>query len=213
MLAYSAQDLILEPFAGVSFGYTPGESTQLSGTQNAGVLLGMILVGAAGSAKVAGRWGSMRVWSIAGCIASAVSLLGLSIAAFHAPQWPLAASVFALGVSNGAFAVAAIGSMMALAGVGRARREGVRMGVWGAAQAVAFGLGGLLGTVAIDVARLLFESHASAYAAVFSGEGLLFLAAGVLAANVNYARPANPRVRAPLAQRFAMSPNAGGDGP
>jgi MFS transporter, BCD family, chlorophyll transporter len=210
MLAYSAQDLILEPFAGSLFGYTPGQSTQLSGTQNAGVLLGMILVGLAGSATVAGRWGSMRVWSIAGCVASAASLLGLSIAAFHAPHWPLAASVFALGLSNGAFAVAAIGSMMALAGVGRTQREGVRMGVWGAAQAVAFGLGGFLGTVAIDVARVLLESPGSAYAAVFAGEGLLFLAAGVLAAHINYASSANRGVRVPIFQRFA-TPNAGGD--
>jgi len=213
MLAYSAQDLILEPFAGTLFGYTPGQSTQLSGTQNAGVLLGMIFVGFAGSSTIAGRWGSMRVWSIAGCIASAVSLLGLSIAAFHAPQWPLAASVFALGVSNGTFAVAAIGSMMTLAGVGRAQREGVRMGVWGAAQAVAFGLGGFLGTVAIDIARVLFASVGSAYAAVFAGEGLLFLAAGVLAANIDYTKYAHRKVRAPLLQRFALSPNAGGDRP
>ena len=29
MLAYSAQDLILEPFAGLVFGLTPGESTKL----------------------------------------------------------------------------------------------------------------------------------------------------------------------------------------
>merc|ERR1711991_1248166 len=41
MLAYSAQDLILEPFAGLVFGRTPGESTQLAGVQHGGVLLGM----------------------------------------------------------------------------------------------------------------------------------------------------------------------------
>jgi BCD family chlorophyll transporter-like MFS transporter len=34
MLAYSAQDLILEPFAGLVFGRTPGESTQLAGIQH-----------------------------------------------------------------------------------------------------------------------------------------------------------------------------------
>jgi MFS transporter, BCD family, chlorophyll transporter len=47
MLAYSAQDLILEPFAGLIFNFSPGQSTSLSGTQNTGVLLGMLLVGAA----------------------------------------------------------------------------------------------------------------------------------------------------------------------
>ena len=45
MLAYSAQDLILEPFAGAVFAYTPGESTKLAGVQHGGVFLGMLLVG------------------------------------------------------------------------------------------------------------------------------------------------------------------------
>ena len=40
MLAYSAQDLILEPFAGSVYGFTPGEFTELSGLQHAGVLAG-----------------------------------------------------------------------------------------------------------------------------------------------------------------------------
>ena len=55
MLAYSAQDLILEPFAGHVFGLTPGESTRLSGVQNAGVLLGMVLVGVLGALRGALR--------------------------------------------------------------------------------------------------------------------------------------------------------------
>ena len=36
MLAYSFQDLILEPFAGLVFGMTPGESTQLAGPSMGG---------------------------------------------------------------------------------------------------------------------------------------------------------------------------------
>lgn len=144
----------------------------------------MIIVGIAGSSSFAGRFVSMRLWVIGGCLASAASLSGLALAAFHAPAWPLPAAVFTLGLSNGVFAVAAIGSMMALAGVGREQREGVRMGVWGAAQAVAFGLGGFLGTVAVDVARRLLDSPGAAYAWVFGAEGLLFLAAGWLALNL-----------------------------
>ena len=42
MFAYSAQDLILEPFAGIAFGMTPGESTKLSGMHHGGVLIGMV---------------------------------------------------------------------------------------------------------------------------------------------------------------------------
>jgi BCD family chlorophyll transporter-like MFS transporter len=85
----------------------------------------------------------------------------------------------ALGFFNGMFAVAAIGSMMALAG--GTGREGARMGLWGAAQAVAFGLGGLLGAGAADLARAVLGEPASAYALVFTVEALLFVVAAALA--------------------------------
>lgn len=185
MLAYSAQDLILEPFAGTVFGYTPGESTKLAGLQHAGVLIGMILVGTAVSG-IGGRWlGSTTAWAIGGCFASAVALASLAVAGFVGPGWPLRTSVVALGIANGVFAVAAIGSMMGMVASGHRSREGVRMGLWGAAQAIAFGLGGFLGTVAADTARLIFGSPAIAYASVFAGEALLFVVSAVLAARIN----------------------------
>jgi BCD family chlorophyll transporter-like MFS transporter len=187
MLAYSAQDLILEPFAGLVFGFTPGESTRLSGVQHGGVLAGMVLVAVAASV-IGGPWlGSLRMWTIGGCLASAAALLGLAVAGFVGPGWPLRASVFALGLANGAFAVAAIGSMMGLAGAGRASREGVRMGMWGAAQAIAFAMGGFGGTVAVDFARQLFAGPGVAYATVFAGQAVLFLISAVLAARVGRA--------------------------
>jgi BCD family chlorophyll transporter-like MFS transporter len=191
MLAYSAQDLILEPFAGTVFGYAPGASTQLSGVQHGGVLLGMVIVALAGSGAISrllgrggARLGSLKVWSVGGCLASALALLGLVMAGLTGPGWPLATTVFLLGAANGAFSIAAIGSMMQLAGEGRERREGVRMGLWGAAQAVAFGLGGLVGTAASDLARWLIASPGSAYAAVFFFEALLFLVSAWLASRI-----------------------------
>ena len=183
MLAYSAQDLILEPFAGLVFAFTPGESTQLSGVQHGGVLLGMIAVALAGSLG-RGRFGSLRTWTIGGCLASAVMLGCLAIAGFVGPTWPLRPTVFGLGMANGAFAVAAIGSMMGLAGRGREAREGVRMGLWGAAQAIAFGLGGFSGTVAVDVARHLMGAPDVAYGTVFAGQAVLFVISAGLAAGV-----------------------------
>ncbi len=123
MLAYSAQDLILEPFAGAVFGLTPGESTKLSGVQNGGVLAGMVLVALAGSRLGGGRFGSRRAWVIGGCVASAAALFTLSAASLVGPSWPLRLSVFALGLANGAYAIAAIGAMMTLAGSGREARE------------------------------------------------------------------------------------------
>jgi BCD family chlorophyll transporter-like MFS transporter len=196
MLAYSAQDLILEPFAGTVFGMTPGESTKLAGVQHGGVLLGMLTVAFTGTLFKRARAGVLRAWTIGGCGASAVALFGIAFGGFAAPHWPLTTTVFALGVANGAFAVAAIGSMMALAGEGRARREGLRMGLWGAAQAIAFGLGGFLGTVAIDVTREFVATPATAYAIVFGGEAVLFIVAAFLASTIRH--PSSATARAPM---------------
>ncbi len=184
MLAYSAQDLILEPFAGLIYGLSPGESTKLSGVQNGGVLLGMIATAIIGTAVGKSRARFMRRWTIAGCLASAAALAALSMGAAVGPSWPLKPSVFALGLANGAFAVAAIGSMMTLASAGAASREGTRMGLWGAAQALAFGLGGFLGAAAIDATRTILGDVSAAFAFVFAAEGAAFLLAAFLAARV-----------------------------
>jgi BCD family chlorophyll transporter-like MFS transporter len=180
MLAYSAQELLLEPFAGLVFGYTLGESAQLAGLWHSAVLIGMISVGVACSG--ARRFGSLRAWTIGGCCASAAALLSLAGADVIGPAWPVRASVAALGLANGIFAVAAIGSMMELAHHGAPGSAGVRMGLWGAAQAVAFALGGVLGTFIIDAIRYFFGSPVAAFAVVFGVEALLFLAAARFAA-------------------------------
>ena len=101
MLAYSAQDLVLEPFAGLVFAYTPGQSTALSGLQNSGVLLGMLLVGFAATLWGSNRSETLRRWTVSGCIASAVALTSLVAAALVGAGWPLKASVFMLGFTNG----------------------------------------------------------------------------------------------------------------
>jgi BCD family chlorophyll transporter-like MFS transporter len=217
MLAYSAQDLILEPFAGTVFGYTPGASTQLSGVQHGGVLAGMLLVAFSGALAarfpthpVLGRIGSLRGWTIGGCIASALALFGLTLAGLHGEGAPLKATVFALGLANGAFSIGAIGSMMRLAGEGRQAREGVRMGLWGAAQAVAFGIGGLVGTGASDLARWLIATPGSAYAAVFALEGLLFLLSAALAWRISAPAASSPSRLSPFSNAgdaFVVGPN------
>lgn len=213
MLAYSAQDLILEPFAGTVFGFSPGASTQLSGVQHGGVLGGMILVALAGAAGA--RWqthpvwryaGSLRGWTVGGCLASALALYGLTVAGLGNPDWPLTLNVFLLGVANGAFSIGAIGSMMRLANEGRESREGIRMGLWGAAQAIAFGLGGLIGTGASDLARALVDDTGTAYAMVFGLEGSLFVLSAILAWRLG--RPARARVPTGSARHGGMNANS-----
>jgi BCD family chlorophyll transporter-like MFS transporter len=188
MLAYSAQQLILEPFEGLVFGLTPGQSTQLTSLQHGGELIGMIMVGVLGA-----RFGDrkslwMRRWTMGGCIGSALALGGMALACLVGPTWPVAPTVFGLGFANGVFAISAIGSMMGLAGgKGGASSNagsagaGVRMGVWGAAQAGAFAIGGFLGAIGVEVLRHTFHQPAPAFLCVFIVEAGVFLASAILA--------------------------------
>ena len=204
MLAYSMQDLILEPFAGIVFGMSPAQSTSLSAVQHSGVLIGMIVAGVGGSAFGPSAFsrraaGELRGWIAAGCVGSALALAGLALGAGVGPGWPLASNIAALGFANGIFAVSAIGAMMSLAGSGTdtsagsspgsntgsstGSSTGVRMGVWGAAQGIAFGLGGLIGAIGVDLARRA-ESDGRAFQTIFAIEALLFMAAAVMAARI-----------------------------
>jgi MFS transporter, BCD family, chlorophyll transporter len=199
MLAYGAQELLVEPFAGLVFGMSPGATTKLAGVQHGGVFVGMVGVAVLASV-VAGRSpGSLRMWTIAGCISSALSLLAI-VATGVLSLGPDAfrVAVFALGISNGVFAVSAIGSMMGLAATGAGSREGTRMGLWGAAQAIAFGLGGIAATVLIDLARGFAATPLVAYISVFSAESLLFIAAAILVSSV--ARGSNKNQNTPTLQ-------------
>jgi BCD family chlorophyll transporter-like MFS transporter len=82
--------------------------------------------------------------------------------------------------------------MMGLASEGAEGREGTRMGLWGAAQAVAFGLGGFAGAMGADLARALIAEPAAAYGIVFLAEAALFLVSAALALRIALPAPVRP---------------------
>ena len=187
MLAYSTQDLILEPFAGLLFGFTPGQTTSLSGVQHGGILIGMVLVGLIGTMPFGRNPKLLKGFTIVGCLGSAVALAGIAASATATEFWPLKANVMALGFFNGMFSIAAIGAMMTLAGAKSDKsqsKEGIRMGVWGAAQAIAFGLGGFSGTVGVSVTQAITGNIPFSYALVFSIEACLFIASALIAIRI-----------------------------
>ncbi len=190
MLAYSAQDLILEPFAGRVFGMTPGESTKLGGTQHGGVMLGML-----GAALLSARFGSLRHWAVGGCLASALTLVALAQSPALGGPAALSAIIFALGVANGVFAVGAIGAMMAMTAADGTRGTGIRLGVYGAAQAIAYAAGSLGGGVASDLTIAWFGDASRGYTVVFAAEAILFVVAAAMA------MASTPSVRAGILRR------------
>ncbi len=190
MLAFSAQELLLESFAGLVFGFTPGRSAQLASLEHGGVLCGMVGVALLASRS---RACSLRGWMVLGTAASAIGVGVLAaVGALGVDSW-LAPVVFLLGLANGCFAVAALGSMMELAVAAGRGQEGLRMGVWGAAQALAFDIGGLSAGVAIDLARGAWHQPAVAYACAFACASLLFAAAALRASGLSPAPAGAPQ--------------------
>lgn len=196
MFAYSAQDLILEPFAGMMYHFTPGQTTQLSGTLHSAVLVGMLTLAFIGGGLVNGRLGAVSAWMSLGCLVSALGMLGLCTAGLlsdYLYQIPLTPVLVLLGFGNGLFSVAAISTMMRLATQGMQSRAngvsvnqpGIRMGLWGAAQAVAFGLGGIIGTAASDLSIRWIGTTGAAYSSVFTLEAAAFFCAAWIARKVH----------------------------
>jgi len=183
ILAFFLSELVLEPFAGHVHGLPPEDSTKLSGGKDGAALLGMLAAGGLASFGI----GSLRTWAITGCVISAIGLVGLGA------SLPLLPFVVVLGLGNGLFVVGAIGSMMRLA-TAKQGAAGTRMGVFGAAQAVAAGLAGLIATGILDLARLTLPLQA-AYGTVFGLEAILFLAAALVAGRLIQAPSPAPHLQ------------------
>ncbi len=172
ILAFYLSELIFEPFAGHVHGLSPEESTKLSGGKDGAALIGMIAAGVLSTF----HYGSLRAWAVAGCFVSAAGLLALGAGL------PLVPATLCLGFGNGLFVVGAIGSMMSLAAEQHGT-TGTRMGVFGAAQAIAAGIAGLIATGTLDLARLVMSDQ-SAYASVFALEAFLFILAAFVALKI-----------------------------
>ncbi len=183
ILAFYLSELILEPFAGHVHGMPPEDSTKLSGGKDGAALLGMIATGVLSYVRV----GSLRAWAMIGCGVSALGLLGL------AAGLPIVPMTVVFGLGNGLFVVGAVGSMMRIASE-QSGATGTRMGVFGAAQAIAAGLAGLIATGMVDLARLMMPIE-TAYGSVFLLEAVLFLAAAWMAARLLDSRAPNPMLQ------------------
>lgn len=183
ILAFYLSELVLEPFAGHVHGLPPEDSTKLSGAKDGAALLGMLAAGALSTFRI----GSLRAWAVIGCIISAAGLIGLGMGLALIPF------TVVLGLGNGLFVIGAIGSMMRLAAADKGT-AGTRMGVFGAAQAIAAGLAGLIATGILDIARLSLPMEA-AYATVFGLEAILFLAAALVAGRLLHTRAYQPTLQ------------------
>ena len=89
--------------------------------------------------------------------------------------------------------------MMELAGADGPGQEGIRMGLWGAAQAIGFAVGGFAGATGVDIGRTAFHADAPAFALVFTAEAALFGVAALIATRLSAATVPQSDFRGALA--------------
>jgi BCD family chlorophyll transporter-like MFS transporter len=139
----------------------------------------------------------MKACTVVGCSASAAAMIGLTAAGLGRPSLPLPPMVFGLGFANGIFACSALGLMMSFASA-KSGGLGIRMGLWGAAQAIAFAVGGFAGAAGLDLMRHWMGTGIAAFATIFGAEAVCFVAAAVIALNLDRRSAAKPATIPPL---------------
>ena len=139
-VAFSMQDVLLEPYGGQVLHLTVGTTTAFTALLAVGGLVGFGL-----AARLLGR--GMDPYRLA-CLGAVAGLFAFSALIFAAPMQStalFATGVVTIGFGAGLFAHCTLTTAMAMAGAGQI---GLALGIWGAVQASAAGLavasGGLI---------------------------------------------------------------------
>jgi MFS transporter, BCD family, chlorophyll transporter len=170
-LAFTMEDILLEPFGGEILGLSVAQTTYLTAFLAMGGLVGFawashVLSKGADPFKMASR-GAM------------VGIPAFCAVIFSAPQASLpmfTIGVVFIGLGAGLFGHGTLTATMSSAPPGQA---GLALGAWGAVQASAAGVGMALGGIFRDIAAQ-FTTSANAYAIVYSLEIVLLISTVVI---------------------------------
>ena len=139
---FGMQDILLEPYGGQVLGLSVGRTTGLTALSSMGTLIGLSMA-AQGLALGRDAARLAAYGALAGIVAFALVVLS---APLHSVAL-LSLGTTGIGFGNGLFAVCTLTAAMAL---GEEGGSGMALGVWGAVQATAAGLGILLSGVIRD---------------------------------------------------------------
>jgi BCD family chlorophyll transporter-like MFS transporter len=202
-MAFSMQDLLLEPYGGQILHLSVGATTALTALMAGGALVAFAI-----AARVLGRGVDPNRMAALGALIGVVAFTAVIFS--DALQSPLLYRVGAalIGLGGGLFSV---GTLIYAMGLDNGNRNGLALGAWGAVQASCAGAGILAGGVLRDVLTGLALSGALGpalggpsvgYGAVYHVEIVLLFATlvaiGPLVRNARTA-PAQPSLRFGLA--------------
>lgn len=165
LAAILGQDILLEPFGATAFGMNVRETTQLTAIWGGATLTALLLYGAVLSRWISKKRGAMIGGSIAATGFLLIALSGMiSIEALFIP------GILLLGFGTG---IATTTNLALMLDMTTAEQVGLFIGAWGVADALARGVGTLLGGVMRDVISHMSGSAVSGYVSVFLIEALL----------------------------------------
>ena len=158
-LAFSTQDVLLEPYGGQVLGMSVSATTQLTAVWGMAMI---IAVAVAGWLLWRGRLPSLPI--MVGCAVGAVGFLTVSLAGRGANVGLFRSGVALIGLGRGLFIVGSISLVMALAD---RNHVGLFMGMWGVMQAMAQGFGTIGGGLARDIMQQQLGNVALGYTVVY----------------------------------------------
>ena len=176
-MAFSMQDILLEPYGGQVLGLSVGSTTSLTALLGIGGICGFLV-----SAQRLGRDGDPYRLAASGVLAGVFAFAAVIFSAPLQSAGVFATGVALIGFGGGLFAAGTLTAVMAVAGT---QNAGLALGAWGAVQASAAGIavaaGGLIRdgvTVLAADGRLgeAWTGKAVGYSVVYHIEILLLFA-------------------------------------
>ncbi|MFM1908598.1 MAG: hypothetical protein RLZZ591_2275 [Pseudomonadota bacterium] len=163
-MAFTMEDVLLEPYGGDILGLTVSTTTMLTATLAFGGLIGF-----AWASRVLGRGADAYRMASWGAWVGVPAFVAVIASAPLASPALFALGIFLIGMGGGLFAHGTLTAAMQLA---PPEHVGLAMGAWGAVQATAAGLGMALGGMLRDGVAMV-SSSVMGYAAVYSLEIVL----------------------------------------
>ena len=167
-MAFTMEDVLLEPYGGQVLGLAVGETTRLTATLALGGIAGF----GAASRVLARGYDPLRLACI-GVVLGIPAFAAVILAQPFASVLLFAVGTAAIGAGAGLFGHGTLTATMNRAPPGQV---GLALGAWGASQATAAGLGVALGGIIRDLVASVASHPATGYHAVYGLEIVLLFA-------------------------------------
>jgi BCD family chlorophyll transporter-like MFS transporter len=166
-IAFSMEDILLEPYGGEVLNLSVGATTALTATLAMGGLLGFAL-----ASKVLSKgFDPFRMASL-GALCGIPGFLGVIASGSFDSTWLFAFGILLIGFGGGLFGHGTLTATMNLAPQGQ---SGLALGAWGAVQATAAGLAIAVGGIIRDVIDSIYQPPLG-YEMVYTIEIILLIA-------------------------------------